>query len=88
MESPLFKSVKIELENGKQISIKADNNSKENRYIDQMELNGKVFTKNHLTHEDLMKGAEINFEMSPVPKKTRGISKKNFPYSFSNQNNI
>jgi putative alpha-1,2-mannosidase len=85
MGSPLFKSVKIELKNGKQISIKANNNSKENRYIDQMELNGKVFTKNYLTHEDLMKGTEINFEMSPDPKKTRGISKKDFPYSLSNK---
>ncbi len=85
MESPLFKSIKIELENGKQIVIKANNNSKENRYINQMELNGKKFTKNYLNHEDLMKGAEINFEMSQVPNKTRGIAKKDFPYSFSNE---
>ncbi len=83
--SPLFKSVKIELENGKQITIQSENNSKENRYISEMELNGKKYTKNYLSHEDLMKGAEIKFNMSPVPNKTRGTGKKDFPYSFSNE---
>ncbi len=83
--SPLFKSVKIEFENGNGIMIKADNNSKKNRYIAEMELNGKKYTKNFITHEDLMKGAEINFQMSPAPNKKRGIKKENFPYSFSNE---
>lgn len=82
--SPLFKSVKFELENGNEVIIKAGNNSKYNRYIEQVELNGKKYTKNYLTHEDLMNGAEINFKMSPVPNKKRGIKKKDFPYSFSN----
>lgn len=85
MGSPLFKSVKIELENGNEITIKANNNSKENRYIAEMELNSKKYTKNYLTHEDLMKGAKINFKMSSVPIKNRGIKKKDFPYSFSNE---
>lgn len=83
--SPLFRSVKIELENGKEITIIADNNSKENRYIAEMKLNGKRCTKNYLTHEDLMKGAKIDFKMSPAPNKSRGISKSDFPYSFSNE---
>ncbi|WP_423130201.1 GH92 family glycosyl hydrolase [Gaoshiqia sp. Z1-71] len=83
--SPLFKSVKIELENGKEITIKADQNSKENRYIAEMDLNGKKYTKNYLTHGDLMKGAEINYRMSQIPNKTRGIEEKDFPYSFSNE---
>lgn len=83
--SPLFKSVKIELENGKQITLKATNNSKENRYIGGMKLNGKKYSKNYLTHEDLLKGAKINFQMSPVPNKSRGIEKTDFPYSFTNK---
>lgn len=83
--SPLFKSVKIELENGKEIMINASNNSKENRYIADMELNGKKYTKNYLTHEDLMKGAKINYKMSDRPNEKRGVSEKDFPYSFSNE---
>ncbi len=83
--SPLFKSVKIKLDNGKEIAITANNNSKENRYISEMKLNGKVYTKNYLTHEDLMKGATINFNMSASPNKKRGVEKSDFPYSFSNE---
>lgn len=83
--SPLFESVKIELENGKQITIKAKNNSKENRYIDGMRLNGKKYGKNYLTHDDLLKGAKIKFQMSPLPNKNRGTGKTDFPYSFSNE---
>jgi putative alpha-1,2-mannosidase len=85
MGSPLFKSVEIELENGNRIKIEAANNSKENRYIEKMKLNGKNYTKNYLTHEDLMNGARIKFQMSPVPDKSRGTEEKDFPYSFSNE---
>lgn len=83
--SPLFRSVKIKLENGKEITIKAGNNSKENRYIAEMKLNGKKYTRNYLRHEDLVKGARIEFTMSPVPNKNRGINQIDFPYSFSNE---
>ncbi len=83
--SPLFKSVKIELENGNEIVINADNNSQANRYIENMELNGEKYTKNYLTHDELMKGAKIHFQMSPLPNKQRGINNKDFPYSFSNE---
>ena len=86
MGSPLFKSVEIELENGNKIKIEAGKNSKENRYIEKMKLNGKNYTKNYLTHEDLMQGPKIKFQMSPVPNKSRGTEEKDFPYSFSNEN--
>ncbi|MFV0591733.1 MAG: GH92 family glycosyl hydrolase [Draconibacterium sp.] len=83
--SPLFKSVKIELENGKEISIEAEDNSKSKRYISEMQLNGKNYTKNYLTHDDLMKGAKINYKMSAAPNKDRGTEESDFPYSFSNK---
>lgn len=83
--SPLFESVKIQLENGKTIEMNASGNSKTNRYIENMELNGKKYTKNYLTHEELMKGAKIHFEMSDSPNKNRGTGIKDFPYSFSNK---
>lgn len=83
--SPLFNRVTIELENGKTIDINASDNSKKNRYISEMKLNGKRYTKNYLTHEDLMKGAKINFKMSDTPNKKRGVNTEDFPYSFSNE---
>lgn len=82
--SPLFKSVTVELENGKKVTIKANKNAKQNRYVQGLKLNGKSYTKNYLTHGDLLKGASVQFEMSPVPNKSRGVQERDLPYSFSN----
>lgn len=83
--SPLFKSVTINLENGKQLKINTKNNSDENRYISTMKLNGKNYTKNFITHDDLMKGAILSFDLSPVPNTQRGILESDIPYSFSKE---
>lgn len=83
--SPLFKSVEIDLENGNKIKIEAGNNSKENRYILDMKVNSKVYTRNFLLHEELMQGAEIEFNMGNIPNQRRGTGKQDFPYSFSNE---
>lgn len=81
--SPLFKSAKLNLENGQQITIKAPNNDKNKRYISSMKLNGKEYNKNFLTHEDFLNGAIVEFEMSEIPNKTRGTQQQDAPYSFS-----
>lgn len=83
--SPIFKSATLNLENGKKVSIKSNNTSSNNRYIASMKLNGKVYTKNYLTHKDLLDGASIVFDMSSVPNKQRGISQSDAPYSFSDE---
>lgn len=83
--SPIFKSATLNLENGKKVIIKSNNTSANNRYIASMKLNGKVYTKNYLTHKDLLDGASIFFDMSSVPNKQRGISQSDAPYSFSDE---
>jgi predicted alpha-1,2-mannosidase len=83
--APLFKKVTVQLENGKTITINADANSDQNRYIKEMKLNGKVYTKNWLSHSELMKGATLDFDMSATPNTKRGINKEDFPYSLSNE---
>ena len=83
--SPLFKSATLTLENGKQLKIVTNNNQKKNRYIKSMSLNGKGHTKNYLTHEELMNGGTIKFEMSDTPNTQRGIDKNEAPYSASNE---
>ncbi|MEC8682390.1 MAG: GH92 family glycosyl hydrolase, partial [Bacteroidota bacterium] len=70
--APLFKNMTINLENGKEIVIKAPENSDENRYIESMKVDGKTYNKNWLSHEELMKGATIDYEMSDTPNKSRG----------------
>ena len=83
--SPLFKSVTLNLENGKKVVINANNNDAANRYISTMKVNGKNYTRNYLTHEDLLRGMTINCIMSATPNKTRGTEEKDAPYSFSKE---
>jgi predicted alpha-1,2-mannosidase len=83
--SPLFKKVKLQLENGKQTTIQSENNNPENRYIESLKVNGASYSKNYLTHSDLTKGASLHFSMSPAPQKNRGTQEQDFPYSFSKE---
>lgn len=83
--APLFKNMTINLENGKEIVIKAPENSDENRYIESMKVDGKTYNKNWLSHEELMKGATIDYEMSDTPNKSRGTKESAYPYSLSNK---
>ena len=83
--TPLFKHVRINLENGKTVEILADNNSRANRYINSMSVNGKPYDVNFLTHDQLTGGAKITYEMSPTPNLHRGTSPASAPYSFSDE---
>lgn len=83
--APLFKKVTLQLENGKKVTINAGNNSADNRYIKDVKLNGQPYSKTWLSHKNLMQGAQIDFNMSSVPNKTRGTKESDFPYSFSNE---
>ncbi len=67
--TPLFKEVKINLENGKTFTIRAQNVSAKNIYIKSVKLNGKLLKDTFFKHEDLMKGGIIEFEMADTPVK-------------------
>jgi predicted alpha-1,2-mannosidase len=81
--APLFNKITLQLENGNQFVIDAANNSKENLFVSGISLNGKSWDKNYITHEDLLKGGNLNFTMSNQPDKTRGTGFESFPYSMS-----
>lgn len=81
--TPYFINAVINLENGKKINISAPANSNENRYIRAMKLNGKAYDKNFLRHDDLMKGARIDFTMAPDPDTRRGTAADAAPYSMT-----
>jgi len=83
--TPLFKSMTINLENGKKIVLNAPNNSESNKYINSVSYNGKPYNNNWLDHAELLKGTVVNFNMSAQPNKQRGIQPANFPYSLSNE---
>ena len=83
--APLFKKITLNLENGKKVILNAPENSAENRYIQEMNVDGKSYTKNFLSHSELMKGTIINFKMGATPNIKRGTNLEDLPYSFSNE---
>lgn len=83
--TPCFRKIELNLENGNKVTITAPDNSRANRYIDDITLNGRQHTNNYFTHDELTSGAAINFKMSPSPNTLRGTSPSSFPYSFSNE---
>ena len=71
--SPQFKEVTVNLEGNKKLVIKANNNSRENVYVDSMYVNGEKYDKTFIKYKDLIKGGTIEFNMSSTPNKERGL---------------
>lgn len=67
--SPLFDEAVIHLENKKTFTIETINNSKENKYIQNIELNGEKINRYYITHKEIMQGGKIIFTMGSEPNR-------------------
>ncbi len=67
--SPLVKEAAIHLNNGKMLTIKANNQSEENIYVKSVSVNGIIIKGTLLSHQQIINGGEIVFEMSNSPGK-------------------
>ncbi|MBC5773125.1 glycoside hydrolase family 92 protein [Pontibacter sp. KCTC 32443] len=74
--SPAVKQATLTLPNGKILEIEALNNSSENKYIQSITLNGKLYTKSYILHKDLMLGGKLVFEMGNLPSSIWGTAKE------------
>ena len=79
--TPYFKSMKLHLENGQQVSIQSEGKG---CYVDEMLLDGKLYEHNYLDMNALKQGANIAFRLSEKPNTLRGTMEADVPYSFSN----
>lgn len=79
--SPLFDKASIQLPEGKSFDIAAENNGKENVYIQSVLLNGKPYDKSYILYEDIMKGGNLTFVMGAQPNKEFGANPVNRPKS-------
>jgi len=66
--SPIFDKITIKLNNkydhGYTFVIETKNNSKENKYIKSISLNGKKYDKFSINHSDLVNGGKLLIELS------------------------
>ena len=66
---PLFNRATVNLKDGKKFTVIAKNNSRENKYIQSMVLNGKPLDKPFFTHQDIVDGGTLELTMGKVIKK-------------------
>jgi predicted alpha-1,2-mannosidase len=79
--TPIFDKVVINLENGNQFEINANEVSNQNTYIQSAQLNGDNHTQTYLNHEAIMAGGKLDFEMGAQPNKNWGNTDDDIPYS-------
>ncbi len=82
---PYFDKLTLHLENGKSLTVTAKGNSDDTRYVNAMTLNGATYNHNYLTHDAVMNGGNIVFDMSKTPNTQRGTLAEDVPYSLSNE---
>lgn len=77
--SPSFEKASIRLPEGKNFDVVAQNNNKENIYIQSVTLNGQPYDKSYILYEDIMKGGNLTFVMGNTPDKQFGSAPENRP---------
>ena len=77
---PLLPEVSLNLENGRTFSLKAHGVSDRNKYIQAVKLNGKAHQNVWITHEDIIRGGTLEFEMGSKPSKW-GTQSERIPLS-------
>lgn len=61
--APQMPKFVLHLQDGKTFTVLAEGLSKEHKYVESITLNGEPYTKNYITHEDIMKGGTLVYKM-------------------------
>ena len=61
--APQMPKFVLHLQGGKTFTVLAEGLSKEHKYVESITLNGEPYTKNYITHEDIMKGGTLVYKM-------------------------
>ena len=61
--APQLPKIVLNLADGKTFTVIAEGISDENKYVESITLNGEPYTKNYITHEDIVKGGTLVFKM-------------------------
>ncbi|MGC4103942.1 GH92 family glycosyl hydrolase [Ferruginibacter sp.] len=67
--SPAVKTALVHLENGKDFSVEAIDQSDKNVYVKKITLNGQVLNRRYITHDEIMNGGKLVFYMAAKPTK-------------------
>jgi len=69
---PLFREVKLQVADRKQLLVQVENYAPARRYIQSARLNGKPLNRNWLTHQELAAGGTLVFVAADAPNEAWG----------------
>jgi predicted alpha-1,2-mannosidase len=81
--SPVVNEAVLKVGEGKTFSLSVKNNSKTNKYIQRVMLNGKPYTHAYILHKDIIKGGKMEMYMGAKPALGWGAKITDRPYSVS-----
>jgi len=81
--STVFDVINLHVPGGKVMKIVARNNSRANKYIQSVSLNGKPYGKSYIDHSTLLKGGTLEFVMGSKPNMKWGTAATSLPSSAS-----
>ena len=84
--SPVFDRVTIALPNGQTLQIICEDNSRDNKYIQSIKLNGKPLQQVWFKHSDIVNGGTLELKMGNTPNLELGADPATFPPSFMTLN--
>jgi predicted alpha-1,2-mannosidase len=79
--SPVFDKATIHLKNGKDFVITARNNSRDNKYVQNIRLNGQPLVQVWFRHADVGRGGTLELTMGDTPNTSLGSNPASFPPS-------
>ena len=83
ISSPLFPEAILEVEDGKEFVIRAEDTSLVNKYIQSVKLNGKDYTKSWIEYKTIREGGVLEFKMGPSPNFEWATDPSDAPPSLS-----
>ncbi len=86
--TPRFDKATMNLENGKQFTIKANRETEGAIYVSAVTLNGKPLDRTYIRHEEIMAGGELIFDLQSTPDKSFGAAKEMRPTQRVNDANF
>ncbi|MDI1318645.1 MAG: GH92 family glycosyl hydrolase [bacterium] len=79
--SPIFDRITLQLPGGRSFTVTARNNSRENKYIQSVKLNGQAQSRVWFTHAQLATGGSLELEMGAAPNTVLGTEARDLPPS-------
>jgi len=87
--SPVFDRIEISLDEkyfgGNIFIMESHNNSMDNKYIQEVTLNGKPIDRTWLTHEEIISEGHLVFTMGNTPNMDWGTGEASLPYSMTKE---